>query len=135
MSTTIKTTATATAEKLTATEKRELTIKTLSAKGRDELTGYEIQRLASALWKQEEKSLRYVYNELKRAYNSEKPSSIEALVIQLTGKAFPTWGAFKKAYTMKHFSRWGGLNVLRNMNPNYQRAQRVARQNKATAQK
>jgi phosphopantetheinyl transferase (holo-ACP synthase) len=121
--------------KLTPTEKRALTIKTLSAKGRDELTGYEIQRLASALWKQEEKSLRYVYNELKRAYNSEKPSSIEALVIQLTGKAFPTWGAFSKAYTMKHFSRWGGLNVLRNMNHNYQRAQRVARQNKATAQK
>lgn len=124
-----------TAVKLTATEKRTLTIKTLQAKGRDELTGYEIQRLASALWKQEEKSLRYVYNELKRAYHSETPNEIEKLVIQLAGANFPTWGAFKKAYTLKHFSRWGGLNVLRNLNKNYQRAKRVQRQNKATAKK
>jgi len=137
MKTANNTTATATAKevKLTPTEKRELTIKTLSAKGRDELSGYEIQRLASALWKQEEKSLRYVYNELKRSYYSEAPTQIDELVKQLTGSNFPTWGAFKKAYTLKHYSRWGGLNVLRNMNPNYQRAQRVARQNKATAQK
>lgn len=124
-----------TAVKLTATEKRTLTIKTLQAKGRDELTGYEIQRLAAALWKQEEKSLRYVYNELKRAYNSEKPSEIEKLVIQLAGANFPTWGAFNKAYTLKHYSRWGGLNVLRSLNKNYQRAKRVQRQNKATAKK
>ena len=132
----MKTTATKTdSVKLTATEKRTLTIKTLQAKGRDELTGYEIQRLAAALWKQEEKSLRYVYNELKRAYHSEKPSEIENLVIQLAGANFPTWGAFKKAYTLKHFSRWGGLNVLRNLNKNYQRAKRVQRQNKATTKK
>ena len=124
-----------TVNKLTATQKRELTIKTLSAKGRDELSGYELQRLVSALWKQEEKSLRYVYNELKRSYHSENPSQIDQLVKQLTGSKFPTWGAFKKAYTLKHFSRWGGLNTLRGLNPNYQRAQKVKRQNKATAKK
>lgn len=129
------TTANNNSEKLTATQRRALTIKTLQAKGRDELTGYEIQRLAAAMWKQEEKSLRYVYNELKRAYHSETPNDIEKLVAQLTGAKFPTWGAFNKAYTLKHYSRWGGLNVLRNLNPNFQRAQRVARQNKATAKK
>ena len=124
-------TATATAAKLTPTQQREKTINTLTAKGRDELSGYELQRLISALWKQEEKSLRYVYNELKRSFHNDKPSDLDSLVVKMVGKAFPSWGVFQKAYTLKHFSRWGGLSVLRGLNPNFKRAQRVKRQNKA----
>ena len=121
--------------KMSAKEKREKTIKELQSKGRDNLSGYELQRLISALWKKEEKSLRYVYNQLKGAYNSDKPTEIEKRVKELAGANFPTFAKFKGAYTLKHFSKWGGLSVLRKLNPNYQRAQRVKRQNKAQSKK
>jgi hypothetical protein len=118
-------------QKLSASQKVQNTIQVLTAKGRDELSGYELQRLISAMWKQEEKSLRYVYNQLKAAYTNEKANDVDKLVQQMTGAKFPTFASFEKAYTLKHFSRWGGLSVLRGINPNYQRAQKVKRQNKA----
>lgn len=128
------TTATATANKLTPSEKVQLTIDTLSKKGVDNLTGYEVQRYQNALRKQEQKSLRFVYATLKREYESNS-TPVEELTHKLSGRKFPTFAAFKKAYTSKYVSLWGGSMALRSLNPKYQIAKKVKRQNKATANK
>ena len=127
-------TATATENKLTPTEKVQLTIDTLSKKGVDNLTGYEVQRYQNALRKQEQKSLRFVYATLKREYESNS-TAVEELTHKLAGRKFPTFAGFKKAYTSKYVSLWGGSIALRSLNPKYQIAKKVKRQNNATAKK
>jgi len=115
-------------------QKAKETIKSIQAKGSD-ATAYDLQRLANAQLKVEQKSINYVYSQLKRAYNAEKPSDFEATIQSIAGASFPTLSAFKKSYKAKYVSMWGGMGVLRNLNPKFKRADKVKRQNKAQAKK
>jgi hypothetical protein len=113
-------------------KKANQTIKEIQAKGSD-ATAYDLQRLANAQLKVEQKSINYVYGQLKRAYNAEKPTAFETTIKEIVGANFPTLSAFKKAYKAKYVSMWGGMGVLRNLNPKFKRADKVKRQNKAQA--
>lgn len=113
-------------------QKAKETIANIKAKGSD-ATAYDLQRLANAQLKVEQKSINFVYSQLKRAYNAEKPSDFEATIQSIAGAKFPTLSAFKKGYKAKYVSMWGGMGVLRNLNPKFKRADRVKRQNKAQA--
>lgn len=116
----------------TQVKKATQTIKDIQSKG-SEATAYDLQRLANAQLKIEQKSINYVYAQLKRAYNSEKPSDFEATIKQVAGSKFPTLSAFKKAYSAKYVSMWGGIGAIRKLNPKFQLADKVKRQNKAQA--
>jgi len=120
--------------KLTTAQKVALTIKTLGSKPVSDLTAYEVQRLQSALRKEEQKSLRYVYATLKREYESNS-TAVEQLTYNLAGAKFPTFAAFKKAYKSKYVSLWGGGMALKALNPKHQLSAKVKRQNKAEAKK
>ena len=139
MNTTINTTAnkmskaTANAPKLSAQQKALNTIKEVEKKG-TQATAYELQRLANAYLKQEQKSLRYVYAQLKRAFESGK-SDYEKTIVKVAGKTFPTFAKFKNSYKAKYVSMWGGMGTLRSLNPKFQLADKVKRQNKAEAKK
>lgn len=122
-----------TAVKLSAQQKALNTIETIKSKGND-ATAYDLQRLANAYLKLEQKSLRYVYAQLKRAYNTGS-SEFEKTIIELSGKAFPTFAKFEKTYKSKYISMWGGMATLRANNPKFQLAKKVQRQNKAEAKK
>ena len=113
-------------------QKAKETIKSIKAKGSD-ATAYDLQRLANAQLKLEQKSINYVQGQLKRAYNSEKPSDFESTIQQVAGSKFPSLSAFKKAYSAKYVSMWGGIGAIRKLNPKFQRADKVKRQNKAQA--
>jgi hypothetical protein len=134
MSTTATNNTAANEAKLTAAQKVQLTIDTLGTKPVDELTAYEVQRLQSALRKQEQKSLRFVYATLKREYESNT-TPVEKLTCSLAGAKFPTFAAFKKAYKSKYVSLWGGGMALKALNPKHQLSAKVKRQNKAEAKK
>lgn len=129
-----KTTQKANDVKLTAAQKVQSTIDTLGSKNVSELTAYELQRLQSALRKQEQKSLRFVYATLKREYESNS-TAVEKLTFELAGKKFPTFSAFSKAYKSKYVSLWGGGMALKALNPKHQLSAKVKRQNKAEAKK
>ena len=131
---TAKNKTTANEVKLTAAQKVQLTINTLGSKNVSELTAYELQRLQSALRKQEQKSLRFVYATLKREYESNS-TAVERLTFELAGKKFPTFSAFSKAYKSKYVSLWGGGMALKALNPKHQLSAKVKRQNKAEAKK
>ena len=113
-------------------QKANETIKSIKAKGSD-ATAYDLQRLANAQLKIEQKSINYVYSQLKRAYNAEKPSDFEATIQSIAGSKFPSLSAFKRAYSAKYVSMWGGIGAIRKLNPKFQRADKVKRQNKAQA--
>ena len=123
----------ATTDKMTAQEKVLNTIKLIEHKG-TEATAYELQRLANAYLKQEQKSLRYVYAQLKRAYDSGV-SDYDKTIIRVAGQAFPTFAKFNNSYKAKYVSMWGGIGTLRSLNPKFQIADKVKRQNKAEAKK
>ena len=113
-------------------QKANETIKSIKAKGSD-ATAYDLQRLANAQLKIEQKSINYVYSQLKSAYNAEKPSDFEATIQSIAGSKFPSLSAFKRAYSAKYVSMWGGIGAIRKLNPKFQRADKVKRQNKAQA--
>lgn len=119
--------------KLTPMQKAEKTIKEIKAKGA-KATAYDLQRLANAQLKQEQKSLRYVHGQLKRAYESGK-SDFEKTILELSGSKFPTFASFKNTYKSKYVSMWGGMATLRALNPKFKLAVKVERQNKAEAKK
>lgn len=121
------------AVKLSAQQKALSTIETIKAKGTN-ATAYDLQRLANAYLKLEQKSLRYVYAQLKKAYNTGT-SEFEKTIVELSGKAFPTFAKFEKTYKSKYISMWGGMATLRANNPKFQLAKKVQRQNKAEAKK
>ena len=89
-------------------QKAKETIANIKAKG-SEATAYDLQRLANAQLKVEQKSINFVYSQLKRAYNAEKPSDFEATIQSIAGSKFPTLSAFKKGYKAKYVSMWGGM--------------------------
>lgn len=122
-----------TAPKVSAQQKALNTIKEIEKKGND-ATAYELQRLANAYLKQEQKSLRYVYAQLKRAFDSGA-SDYEKTIVRVAGKTFPTFAKFKNIYKAKYVSMWGGIGTLRSLNPKFQIADKVKRQNKAEAKK
>lgn len=128
----MKTTKTNT-NKLTATQRTAKTVKTLSAK--NERTAHENVLLANALYKTEVKTLGFVYSTLKREFYNEEKSALSEAVREIVGKEFPTRTAFKREYKAQSFHVWGGLQTLKRLNPNNKRAERVKRQNKATAKK
>lgn len=134
MATTATTTATAKETKLTAAQRVAATISKFQKVGIENLTGYELQQYSNALLKQEQKSLRYVYATLKRAYEGGN-SEFELTIKTLAGSKFPTFAAFKKAYKSKYVSNWGGMATLKALNPKLQLKAKVKRQNKATAKK
>lgn len=119
--------------KLSAQQKALNTIETIKAKG-TEASAYDLQRLANAYLKLEQKSLRYVYAQLKKAYESNT-SEFEKTIFELSGKNFPTFAKFEKTYKSKYISMWGGMATLRANNPKFQLAKKVQRQNKAEAKK
>ena len=127
------TTATATAPKVSAQQKALNTIKEIEKKGTS-ATAYELQRLANAYLKQEQKSLRYVYAQLKGAFESGA-SDYDKTIVKIAGKTFPTFAKFKNSYKAKYVSMWGGMGTLRSLNPKFQIADKVKRQNKAEAKK
>lgn len=127
------TTATSTAIKLTPSERALKTIKEITAKG-TKATAYDLQRLANAYLKQEQKSLRYVHAQLKSAYTLAK-SDYDKTIVKISGANFPTFAAFSKSYSSKYVSMWGGMATLRALNPKFQLADKVKRQNKAEAKK
>lgn len=125
--------STATANKVTATQRTANTIKKLSTKeGR---TAHESVLLANAQYKTEVKTLGFVYGTLKREYFSEDNTALSLAVREVVGKEFPTRAAFKKEYKAQSFHVWGGLQAVKRLNPVNKVAERVARQNKAEAKK
>ena len=127
------TTATATAQKLTATQRTARTIKVLTAK--EERTAHESVLLANAQYKTEAKTLGFVYGTLKREYFSEERTPLAIAVREVVGDSFPTRAAFKKGYKAQSFHVWGGLQTLKRLNPVNKVKARIARQNKAEAKK
>jgi len=97
------------------------------------LSGFNLQLLANAQYKVESKSVSYVYGLLKGAFYSEDANSFESSVKVLVGKSFPTRALFTKSYASKHVSVYGGLATLKKLNPSYQLAAKVKRQDKAVA--
>ena len=127
------TTTTATANKLTATQRTANTIKALSGKG--ERTAHEGVLLANALYKTEAKTLGFVYGTLKREYFSIEEGGLALVVREVTGDEFPSRAAFKIAYKAQTFHIWGGLQTIKRLNPVNKVAAKVARQNRAEAKK
>lgn len=126
-------TTTATANKLTATQRTAQTIKQLSAK--NERTAHEGVLLANALYKTESKTLGFVYSTLKREYFNEENTHLSLVVREIVGDTFPTRTAFKKEYKAQTFHIWGGLQTLKRLNPVNKVKARIERQNKAEAKK
>ena len=125
--------STATANKVTPTQRTANTIKKLSTKeGR---TAHEAVLLANAQYKTEVKTLGFVYGTLKREYFSEDNTALSLAVREVVGKEFPTRAAFKKEYKAQSFHVWGGLQAVKRLNPVNKVAGRIARQNKAEAKK
>jgi len=121
--------------KMSAMKKAEQRVKENRNVNLSELSGHNLHLLANAQYKVEQKSIGFVYNTLKRAFYSEENLDFENSVKVLAGSTFPTLSAFKKAYTYKHTSIYGGLGTLKKLNKVFQVKAKIARQNKAVAKK
>lgn len=104
--------------------KLQKTIDTLTAKGIDNLSGYELQRLTNATMKIENRTLSKVYKDLKNASPEIRP-----LVVALVGKQFPSFKTFAaQAKEKPYFSIWDGLSMLRKLSPTAKLAAKVKKQ-------
>ena len=111
-------------------QKAKATIKAIN--GQETKSAFDLQKLANAVYKIESKSISHVYKQLATIYNDE--GELGEIVRQLTGAKFPTFKEFSKAFKGSP-CLWYGFGALRKLNPANQRAERVKRQNKATAKK
>lgn len=118
--------------------KIELTIAEISVKPINERTKVEQQRLTNAYFKRMHKSINWVYAQMREAYHTDKSSVLLPEIIkeikQSAGSKFPSKKAFIEAHK-KGASFYYAIGTLLDLNPNYQRAQKVKRQNKAQSKK
>ena len=107
------------------------TIKTLSKK--TDRTQFETLRLVNQMYKIENRSLSKIYKEL-----ANPSTEIQSLISEILGKSeFPTFAQFKaKAKKGQiYFSVYSGLLIVKQFNKIARTRSKVARQNKATANK
>lgn len=107
------------------------TIKTLSKKS--DRTQFETLRLINQMYKIENRSLSKIYREL-----ANPTQEIKVLISEMLGKSeFPTFAQFKaKAKKGQiYFSVYSGLLIVKQFNKIAKTRSKVARQNKATANK
>ena len=113
-----------------ATAKAIDTINTIQAQ--ETKTAFDLQKLANAIYKVESKSISHVYKQIALIYISE--GELTDVVKELAGAKMPTFKEFAKAYKGTP-CLWYGFATLRKLNPKFQLAEKVKRQNKATAKK
>ena len=107
------------------------TIKTLKAK--KDRSQFETLRLVNQMYKIENRSLSKIYKEL-----ASPSAEIQSLISEILGKSqFPTFAQFKaKAKKGQiYFSVYSGLLIVKQFNKIARTRSKVARQNKATANK
>ncbi len=107
------------------------TINTLNAK--QDRTQFDAVRLANQMYKIENRSLSKIYKEL-----ANPSAEIQSLISEILGKSqFPTFAQFKaKAKKGQiYFSVYSGLLIVKQFNKIARTRSKVARQNKATANK
>jgi len=107
------------------------TIKTLKAK--KERSQFETLRLVNQMYKIENRSLSKIYKDL-----SNPSPEIQALISEILGKSqFPTFAQFKAKAKKEqiYFSVYSGLLIVKQFNKIAKTRIKVAKQNKATANK
>ena len=108
-------------------------VETINAiKAQDERTAFDLQKLANAIYKVEAKSISHVYKQVSALYGEQ--TELGEVVRELTGAKLPTFKAFATAYKGTP-CLWYGFATLRKLNPKFKLAEKVKRQNKATAKK
>lgn len=129
--TTMKTTNNKTANGMSkATAKAVETINAI--KSQETKTAFDLQKLANAIYKVEAKSISHVYKQVCSLY--EDHTELGEVVRELAGAKLPTFKAFATAYKGTP-CLWFGFATLRKLNPKFKLAEKVKRQNKATAKK
>ena len=108
-------------------------VETINAiKSQETKTAFDLQKLANAIYKVEAKSISHVYKQVCSLY--EDHTELGAVVRELAGTKLPTFTAFATAYKGSP-CLWYGFATLRKLNPKFKLAEKVKRQNKATAKK
>ena len=108
-------------------------VETINAiKGQETKTAFDLQKLANAIYKVEAKSISHIYKQVT-ALHSES-TELGEVVRELAGTKLPTFKAFATAYKGTP-CLWYGFATLRKLNPKFKLAEKVKRQNKATAKK
>ena len=129
--TTMKTTNNKTANGMSkATQKAVETINAI--KSQETKTAFDLQKLANAIYKVEAKSISHVYKQVSTLYSES--TELGEVVRELAGAKLPTFKAFATAYKGTP-CLWYGFATLRKLNPKFKLAEKVKRQNKATAKK
>jgi histone deacetylase complex regulatory component SIN3 len=113
-----------------ATLKAVETINTIKAQ--ETKSAFDLQKLANAIYKVEAKSISHVYKQVCSLY--EDHTELGEVVRELAGTKLPTFKAFATAYKGSP-CLWFGFATLRKLNPKFKLAEKVKRQNKATAKK
>jgi histone deacetylase complex regulatory component SIN3 len=113
-----------------ATQKAVETINAI--KSQETKTAFDLQKLANAIYKVEAKSISHVYKQVSALYG--EPTELGEVVRELAGAKLPTFKAFATAYKGTP-CLWYGFATLRKLNPKFKLAEKVKRQNKATAKK
>jgi len=113
-----------------ATVKAVETINTIKAQ--ETKSAFDLQKLANAIYKVEAKSISHVYKQVSALYGEQ--TELGEVVRELAGKKLPTFKAFATAYKGSP-CLWFGFATLRKLNPKFKLAEKVKRQNKATAKK
>lgn len=113
-----------------ATLKAVETINTIKAQ--EKKSAFDLQKLANAIYKVEAKSISHIYKQVTALYSEQ--SELGEVVRELAGKKLPTFKAFATAYKGSP-CLWYGFATLRKLNPKFKLAEKVKRQNKATAKK
>ena len=119
-----------TTKKSNAVVKAEATIKSIKAK--EQKTAFDLQKLANAVYKVEQKSISHVYKQLSTLYTDK--GELAELVRELAGKNMPNFKAFATAYKGSP-CMWYGFATLRKLNPKFKLEAKIKRQNKAEAKK
>jgi len=127
----MKTANNTTANKMSnATLKAVDTINTIKAQ--DTKTAFDLQKLANAIYKVEAKSISHIYKQVSALHIES--TELGEVVRELAGTKMPTFKAFATAYKGTP-CLWYGFATLRKLNPKFKLAEKVKRQNKATAKK
>ena len=113
-----------------ATIKAVETINTIKAQ--ETKSAFDLQKLANAIYKVEAKSISHIYKQVSALYSES--TELGDIVRELAGAKMPTFKAFATAYKGTP-CLWYGFATLRKLNPKFKLAEKVKRQNKATAKK
>lgn len=108
-------------------------VETINAiKGQETKSAFDLQKLANAIYKVEAKSISHIYKQVSALYSES--TELGDIVRELAGAKLPTFKAFATAYKGTP-CLWYGFATLRKLNPKFKLAEKVKRQNKATAKK